>query len=83
MITAKEFINNYCLDDGSVNNEAAEKMLIDFAKLYVIEALKQASEKAFTKLEYLYENDCPDYTNSYEIVDKNSILNAYDLNNIK
>lgn len=50
---------------------AVREAIIEFAKLHVKEALKQASEKA------LYDFEIED------IIDKNSILNAYDLNQIK
>ena len=49
------------------------EMMIEFAKLHVIEALKEASEKA--EIEDLSYDD--------RIVNVKSILNAYSLENIK
>jgi hypothetical protein len=52
-------------------------MMIDFAKLHVESALKEASEKAIVNTE-------PDYRGGeWSIVDTDSILNAYPLENIK
>ena len=66
--SAKEFF-----DKGNFNN--VTDMLIEFAKLHVEQALKEASENADT----IYRGDSfGDY-----IVDKDSILNAYPLENIK
>lgn len=50
-----------------------ENLLIEFTKLHVTEALKQASEKARTKGKM--------GSKIYQI-DKTTILNAYDLTNI-
>ena len=50
-----------------------KEVMIDFAKYHVGLALKQASEKAKTKVVSEYE----------VIVDKDSILNCYDLSKIK
>ncbi len=89
MITAEEFIQKnqrplFNEKGGSV----VQHLMIEFAKLHVIEALKQASEKA----EIIYESHRRDgpYTSTMESshytedsVDKDSILNAYDLDNIK
>ena len=56
------------------------KKAIEFAKLHVEAALKTASENAETD----YELGNPFDPNSrYEIVNKESILNAYPLENIK
>mgnify|MGYP003416922325 FL=1 len=55
-------------------------IMIEFAKLHVQEALRQASEKAETD----YELDNPyDANSAYYIVNKDSILNAYSLDTIK
>ena len=51
-----------------------QDIMIEFAKLHVQEALKQASEKAITEQgEYYYEFE----------INKDSIINAYPLENIK
>ena len=54
-----------------------EDCMLKFAKLHVQAALKKASEKAIAK-----ENP-RDYGTGEIWVDKESILNAYSLNNIK
>jgi len=85
--TAKEFLND---DPGieiynltETNPELLkyiEENLIDFTILHVKEALKQASEKA--KIITLWEgNTGSEYCE--EVIDRNSILNAYSLDNIK
>jgi hypothetical protein len=56
-----------------------EKAMIEFAKLHVEAALKEASEKADTI--YVEEDGCA--TGDYYEVDKDSILNSYPLTNIK
>ena len=83
MKTAAEFF-----DEGNFNN--VTDMLIEFAKMHVQEALKQASEKAYaqgkgssltTKSSNFY------YTFAGNIgkieMNKDSILNAYPLDLIK
>ena len=74
MITASEF-----LDKGNFNNTT--DMMIEFAKLHVEAALKEASENFKMKIKddvhELHMND------DWMEVDKNSILNAYPLENIK
>ena len=68
--TAREFYDAHYSDDAVV-------MMIDFAKLHVEAALKEASEKATVNTE-------PDYRGGeWSIVDTDSILNAYPLENIK
>jgi len=57
-----------------------EQFMIEFAKLHVQAALKEASEKAKIKYEYS-GNTGSEYCDEY--VDHNSILNAYPLTNIK
>lgn len=73
MKSAKDF-----LDQGNFNNTT--DMLIEFAQMHVIEALKQASENFKMKLrDDVHELDMND---DWMEVDKNSILNAYSLDNI-
>ena len=82
MKTATEFF-----DEGNFNN--ITDMLIEFAKMHVQEALKQASEKAFVEYIDLTTDETFDYTDvitddDVEVnVNKDSILNAYPLENIK
>jgi hypothetical protein len=71
--TARQFYDNHISDDCVV-------MMIEFAKMHVQEALKEASEKAKIKYEYS-GNTGSEYCDEY--VDHNSILNAYPLTNIK
>ena len=58
-----------------------EEIMIEFAKLHVTEALRQASEKLTMKIkEDVQELDMND---DWMEVDKKSILNAYNLDEIK
>ena len=66
-------------DEGGylgVNEEALYKIMIEFAKLHVEAALKEASEKAD------YITDGQEHITDIWI-DKNSILNSYPLDKIK
>lgn len=55
------------------------EMMIEFAKLHIKTALKEASEKGEITHKYIMASD-----NEWEtIVDKDSILNAYPFENIK
>ena len=77
MKTATEFF-----DEGNFNN--VTDMLIEFAKMHVEEALKQASEKADADFTYLGDDlkeIGAEYIEVYTI--KDSILNAYPLDLIK
>ena len=73
MKTATEFF-----DEGNFNN--VTDMLIEFAKMHVQEALRLASEEA--EVEHELSNPY-DPNSGYEIVNKDSILNAYPLDLIK
>jgi len=76
--TAKEFLKR---DESGVYNEIdITHAMIEFAKLHVEAALKEAVEKAKIKYEYS-GNTGSEYCDEY--VDHNSILNAYPLTNIK
>lgn len=94
MISAEDYIQeNY----SSVPFELDDitKMMVEFAQLHVTEALKMASEKA----EVLMVDNCSDHTpyrgecgncgsyHTYKVaseeINKDSILNAYPLENIK
>ena len=78
MITAKLILTGketYDFEYPTVSKHDALEAMIEFAKLHVEEALKKASEDA----DVIYRGHCfGDY-----IVDKESILNAYQLENIK
>ena len=73
MKTATEFF-----DEGNFNN--VTDMLIEFAKMHVQEALRLASVEA--EVEHELSNPY-DPNSEYQIVNKDSILNAYPLENIK
>ena len=73
--TAKEFFNQW--DEVSGDTFEWELMMKEFAKLHVKAALEAASEKAHT-----IHIDCG-ILGVIEEVDKDSILNAYPLTNIK
>jgi hypothetical protein len=67
-----------------VGGKDVQKALIEFAKLHVEAALKEASEKAKTKSRKKTYKASSGVEYDYVIsVDKNSILNAYPLNQIK
>ena len=75
--TAYQFLTNFT---DEPDDDTIYKAMIEFAKLHVEAALKEASEKA--KLtsevcEVLQEHWFEEY------IDKNSILNSYPLDNIK
>ena len=73
--TAEEFFRKFKHTHSPVNHHLA---LIEFAKLHVEQALKEASEKVVL--------DYGDYLSdgNYErIIDRDSILNSYPLSNIK
>jgi hypothetical protein len=75
--TAEKFFMKFKHTYGPDNHH---KALIEFAKLHVEAALKEASEKAKIKYEYS-GNTGSEYCDEY--VDCNSILNAYPESNIK
>ena len=72
--TAKEFIDMNSQNGSLID---LEKIMIEFAKLHVEMALKEASENAELKYR-INDISCND-----KILDKKSILNAYPLTNIK
>ena len=84
MITAEEFLDISFGEDKAVRSKIT-KAMIEFAKLHVQEALKQASEKSLMKdvnEDCHYEDEEGNFPEIY-FIDKDSILNAYNLNNIK
>jgi len=94
IITAREFLESE-YDVIDINNIVAEPnhimwMMQEFARLHVIEALKEASEKASITDFYVFGNsDDEDRINSYDLngltcsINKESILNSYNLDNIQ
>jgi hypothetical protein len=77
--TAGEFLNHQ-EETVSYFEFDIRDVMIKFAKLHVEAALKEASEKAKTS-EFWEGNTGSEYCET--IVDKESILNSYPLNNIK
>jgi hypothetical protein len=77
-MTAEEFFKEkgtlITYENGTYTNDTSIEYIIEYAKLKVTEALKAASENADT----IHVRN----TNDYEI-DKDSILSAYPLENIK
>lgn len=63
-----------------INHSDVKKAMIEFAKLHVEAALKEASEKSRIKANTQQGNSM--FIDDFE-VNKESILNAYPLNNIK
>lgn len=76
--TAFDYIENnkksWETEQGSEVIDNTEELLIEFAKLHVEAALKEASKKAEAK------NGPGEW--SYLYVDENSIINSYPLTNI-
>ena len=72
--TAEEFLKKYELGNtGKIDIEDAKEAIIEFAKLHVEAALKAASEDV----------ELETYGSFGNSVNKESILNAYPLTNIK
>ena len=87
-MTANEFKNDW-LNGFELDVNQIEDLMIEFAKYHVQKALKQASEKAFVEYIDLTTDEIFDYTDVITDddvganVNKESILNAYSLENIK
>ena len=84
VITAQEFLDISFGENKAVRSKIT-KAMIEFAKLHVQEALKQASEKSLMKdvnEDCHYEDEEGNFPEIY-FINKDSILNAYNLNNIK
>lgn len=75
MKTAEEFAKS--IWEEAVIDWVTKKRMIEFAKYHVEQALKAAADKA--EINYLGGNsDINDFS-----IDRNSILNSYNLDNIK
>lgn len=72
MIIAKELFDKMLTENDECTST---EMMIEFAKMHVTEALKQASEKV--------EVNSVSFTHNDYDIDKESILSAYPLENIK
>jgi hypothetical protein len=73
-MTAEECLNSYVDDYYEISTEGAKNAMIEFAKYHVEKALKKAAQEAEINFEV--------YIDDYEI-NRDSILNAYPLENIK
>lgn len=78
--TAEEFLKQKPFIHGMTRLDQ-EVAMIEFAKLHCIEQARVISEKA--ELETLYYNPVNPSMGGHEIVNKDSILNAYSLDLIK
>ena len=77
ILTAEDLALNFEIGNTKrISIEDAKEAMIEFAKLHVEEALKEASEKAD------YITDGQEHITDIWI-DKDSILNSYPLENIK
>ena len=83
MKTAEEFLRNSSVTSSDRHDFLSkQELMIEFAKMHVQEALKQASEKAFvTPIDH--EEISEGSFRPIWGVDDESILNAYSLENIK
>ena len=84
MKTAEEFLKNFNEEENNIDklyyDSYVKKAMIKFAKMHVQEALRLASVEA--EVEHELSNPY-DPNSEYQIVNKESILNAYPLENIK
>ena len=81
MITATELIiNKFPNHNWIFVLKNIEEFMIEFAKMHVQEALRLSSAEA--EVEHEFSNPY-DSNSEYTIVNKESILNAYPLENIK
>ena len=76
--TAREFLESKHIE----GSEPRCKAIIEFAKLYCIEQARVISENAITTISRIQYGSILTEFNEPK-VDKNSILNAYPLDNIK
>lgn len=86
--TAEEFateFDNMRMPRGVSYQKEIGEVMIEFAKLHVTTALKTASEKGKIKLEPMGVNvdNGESIFDPHYIIDEDSILNAYPLENIK
>lgn len=75
ILTAEEFLEEMDKDNDDLNS-IIERAMIEFAKMHVEAALKEAA----------YNAEISDYDEHMQFapnIDENSILNAYPLTNIK
>ena len=84
MKTAEEFLKNFNEEENNIDklyyDSYVKKAMIEFAKMHVQESLRLASVEA--EVEHELSNPY-DPNSEYQIVNKDSILNAYPLDLIK
>ena len=84
MKPAEEFLKNFNEEENNIDklyyDSYVKKAMIEFAKMHVQEALRLASVEA--EVEHELSNPY-DPNSEYQIVNKDSILNAYPLDLIK
>jgi|688.fasta_scaffold464600_3 hypothetical protein len=88
-ISLKSYLQSHIF--GRINGVEQNnvEMMAEFAEYHVKQALRQASEKSKFKVQSHFEtieeinNSIEDCTGSLVVIDKESILNAYPLTNIK
>ena len=87
MITAEEFYEKNT--NGFLDEVECKQLMIEFAKLHVEAALKEAYNNSEMRVSENDTNEIPSFTDNYDdgyvtiTVSKESILNAYPLENIK
>ena len=74
LLTAEKFLPKN--ENGRYSRNEVEKAMIEFSKMHVEAALKEASEKGEARYDVTFEAYQSD-------VDKDSILNSYSLENIQ
>ena len=79
--TAKAFYQNYIEENNHDSHVDIEEMLIEFAKMHVEQALKEASENVLLSRSDSMIGGCPECF--VDGVDSDSILNSYPLDKIK
>lgn len=89
MITAEELSKNYTRLRSAVALKDLSDFAIEFAKLHVEAALKEAFNNSEMRISENDTNEHPSFTDNYDdgyvtiTISKNSILNSYPLENIK
>jgi hypothetical protein len=81
--TAEEWLKHF--EENAYPNTPISECMIEFAKLHVEAALKEAAEKAVMKNhneDCHYEDEDGDFP-EFLVIDIDSILNSYPLENIK
>ena len=79
--TANELFEQYHGFEADSSSRDIISLMIEFAKLHVQQALKEASEKALMEEDWVWDGEEENHV--YTGVDKDSILKSYPLENIK